>query len=239
MNPRTLLLGSLLAAIGPWCAAQADPENAAGPTPFQNGERLRYEVVWPSGLSLGEAEFSASTSQAGWEFRAELGADLPTIAIRDEYRSLTDHELCSREFDKDAKHGDTTWRETVVLDQSESVAHRSTKGGGGESRYALPPCARDALTYLYFMRRNLAEGRIPPPDDIVFGALYQVSVTYAESRQVMVSGAWREADRILVDVGGPGSQHSFEIFFGKDEARTPLIIKVPFELGTFSLMLVE
>ncbi len=240
MNRRISVFCSLLAAVGPWCAAaQAEPENPAAPPPFKNGERLRYEVVWPSGLSLGEAEFVASSSQAGWEFHATIGADLPTVKIRDEYRSQTDPGLCAQEFDKDARHGDDSWRESIVLDQAESTAHRSTKGGGGESDFAIPPCARDALSYLYFMRRNLAEGRIPPPDDIVFGALYQISVTYAETRQVDVFGAKREADRILVDIGGPGSQHSFEIFFGKDEARTPLIIKVPFDLGTFSLKLVE
>ena len=38
---------------------------------------------------------------------------------------------------------------------------------------------------------------------------------------------------------GSKAQHSFEVFFGKDEARTPLIVRVPFELGVFSLRLVE
>ena len=66
-----------------------------------------------------------------------------------------------------------------------------------------------------------------------------ITVTYAESRQIQISGAAREADRMLIDVTGDKSQHSFEIFFGKDEARTPLIVQVPFELGTFSLRLVE
>ncbi len=239
MNLKSLVLCLLLAAAGPWCGAQAAPEGPSAPPPFKNGERLHYEVVWPSGLSLGEADFVANSSQAGWDFKAIISADLPTLKVRDEYRSHTDPNLCSLTFEKEAKHGAEEWREKVELNQSESTAHRETMEGGGESDFAIPPCGRDALAFLYFMRLNLAEGRIPPPDDIVFGGLYQISVTYVETRQVEISGAMRDADRILVDVTGPNSQHSFEVFFGKDEARTPLIVKVPFDLGTFSLKLVE
>ncbi len=229
----TIALLALPAALRP--ATAETPE----PTPFRAGERLRYEIVWPSGLSLGEADFSASTEQGGWKFQATLSASLPNFEIKDRYSSETDFSLCSQTFQKKFKHGARTADETVEFDQDAHRAHRVSAAGGGESEFEIPPCGRDALAFLYFLRQDLARGRISPPDDINFGGQYMITVTYAETRQVKVGGAIREADRILVDVTGDKAQHSFEIFFGKDEARTPLIVRVPFELGTFELHLVE
>lgn len=220
-------------------ALRAATAETPAPTPFRPGERLRYEVVWPSGLSLGEAEFVANTEQGGWKFHSTLTASLPNFEIRDEYSSKADFGLCSQTFQKKFKHGSKTADETVTFDQEKHRAHRETAGGGGESDFDAPPCARDALAFLYFLRQDLARGRISPPDDINFGGQYMITVTYAETRQIRVGGATREADRILIDLTGDKAQHSFEVFFGKDEARTPLIVQVPFELGTFSLRLVE
>ena len=232
------LIVTIALLVLPATARSATAETPV-PTPFRSGERLRYEVVWPSGLSLGDAEFSAVATQSGWSFRSKLTASLPNFEIRDDYVSETGPNLCSSSFHKEFQHGRKTAKETVTFDQDEHRAHRESDGGGGESEFSVPPCARDALAFLYFLRQDLARGRISPPDDINFGGQYMITITYAETRQIEISGAKREADRILVDVMGEKSQHSFEIFFGKDEARTPLIVRVPFELGTFSLRLVE
>ncbi len=205
---------------------------------FPNGELLTYAVTWPSGLSLGEASLRAEATAEGWEFEMTVEAGLPTLEIKDEYRAKSDVSLCSRESSKNAKHGDRKIQERVDFDQQAGEAVRKTINGG-ESTFPIPPCARDTLTYLYFLREQLAAGRIPPPDDVYFGAQYQISVTYLESRDIDVSGESRPADRILVDVSGPKSQLGFEVFFGKDEARTPLLIRIPFEMGTFSLRLVQ
>ena len=204
---------------------------------FADGERLTYEVTWPSGLSLGETEFWARATTAGWAFEATITAALPALEIRDEYHSKADSSLCSSEFEKSAKHGDTKIREGVEFDQSSHRATRKSLGGRGQSEFDIPPCARDGLTFLYFLRQQLAAGRIPPPDDINFGAQYQISVTYLESVDIEVAGERRPADRILVDLTGPKSQHGFEILFGQDAARTPLLMHIPFEMGTFSLRL--
>ena len=208
-------------------------------TPFKNGEVLRYEVVWPTGLSLGEAEFRATSSQSGWKFHAELTASLPNFEVLDEYAAEADHSLCSKTLNKDSLHGSRQTHEEITFDQKARTAKRESLGGGGVSELTVPPCARDALTALYALRSDLAAGRIPPPDDLVFGALYGVVVTYAETRLVDVAGEKREADRLLVDISGPEANHHFEIFIGKDDARTPLLVKVPFDLGVFSLKLVE
>jgi hypothetical protein len=230
-------------AAGLWCALLLTiliaPAAAASETvPFSSGELLVYEITWPSGLSLGEVEFRAQSVTNGWEFRAHISANLPNLEIRDEYRARTDAELCSIELEKDVLHGSKRTRESVEFDQQNHKARRETKDGGN-SEFDVPPCARDGLTFLYLLRSELGRGRIPPPDDLNFGAQYQVSMTYAETRELEVAGELVKSDRILVDLTGPASQRSFEIFFGQDAARTPLLIRVPFELGTFSLKLVK
>ena len=205
---------------------------------FSDGEHLAYAVTWPSGLSLGETTFRAKATAEGWEFEMIVQASLPILEIEDEYRAKADVSLCSTESSKDAKHGDRKIQERVDFDQQAHEAVRKTVNGG-ESTFSIPPCARDSLTFFYFLREQLAAGRVPPPDDVYFGSQYQISVTYLESRKIEVAGELRPSDRILVDVSGPKSQLGFEIFFGKDEARTPLLIRIPFEIGTFSLRLVQ
>ncbi len=214
------------------------PAIAADKLPFANGEVLVYEITWPSGLSLGEARFTASSGAAGWNFQAQIQASLPTMEIRDEYRSSTDASLCSTSFEKDARHGKRIVKEEVSYDQQKHLAHRKTLEGG-HSEVQITPCVRDGLAFLYALRHELGQGRVPPPDDINFGAQYQVSLTYAESVEVAVGDEHVKADRMLVDLTGPASHHSFEILVGKDSARTPVLMRVPFDLGTFTLKLVK
>lgn len=205
--------------------------------PFASGEVLRYEITWPSGLALGEAQFRAEASSAGWRFEADLGANMPTFEVADGYRSDTSAALCSVTFSKEIKHGKKATHEEVTFDQEARRATRVSVGGGGESEFATPPCARDALTYLYFLRSQLAKGRFPAPDDVNFGGQYMVNLTYVDSPEIEVGGERRTADHFLVDLNGPASQHSFAVFFGRDPARTPLLVRVRFEMGQFSLQL--
>ncbi len=44
---------------------------------------------------------------------------------------------------------------------------------------------------------------------------------------------------MVVTVKGPKSDFNFEVFFARDAARTPLPVKVPLRVGTFSLELVR
>ena len=50
MKTKVLMVASMLAVAGAVVA------QGVSVTPFANGETLRYEIVWPSGLRLGEAE---------------------------------------------------------------------------------------------------------------------------------------------------------------------------------------
>ena len=207
--------------------------------PFAGEERLIYEITWPSGLSLGEAEFTTRRDSKGWSFDLVVNASLPTMEISDEYSSRTDGELCSLELIKKIRRGEKKIDETVVYDQQKLKARRSIAGVDDPVEVDIFPCGRDGLAFLYYLRRELASGRVPPPDDLNFGPQYQVVMTYAESMEVAVAGKRQKADRMLVDLTGPKSQRSFDIFVGKDAARTPLLMRIPFDLGTFSLKLLQ
>jgi hypothetical protein len=45
-----------------------------------------------------------------------------------------------------------------------ATARRTTGSGGGGTEFAVPPCAHDALAYLFHARRELAAGRLPAPE---------------------------------------------------------------------------
>ena len=217
------------------CAGAAPPDGQA--TPWTDGEELIYEVTWPSGLSLGEARFHARATPSGWAFESRISASLPTMEIQDEYRSTADDGLCSFNFEKHIVHGAKKTKESVSYDQKAHKAARSTLGGGGESEFTTAPCTRDGLTFLYYLRRELGSGSIPPPEDINFGAQYEVTVSYAQSLEIEVGGEGMRADRILVDLTGPASRHSIEMFVAQDAARTPLMVRTAFDLNTFLLKL--
>jgi hypothetical protein len=48
-----------------------------------------------------------------------------------------------------------------------------------------------------------------------------------------------QSDEVLCTVKGPSSQFTFEMYFARDPARSPLLVKAPFALGTFSMELIR
>ncbi len=237
-----LLLLGLLPAQGPSgpAAKPAPPRAPAAPSggaPFPRGEVLTYTVNWPSGLSLGEAQLKAGGGEPGWQFEFHLEASLPGFEVRDHYRSSVSERFCSETLEKEFAHGSRKGREKVRYDPQKHVAERETVNGG-KSEVAVADCVKDGLAFFFFLRRELAAGRIPPAQAVNFGAPYQVSVAYAGSSQIEVGGVRQPSDRVQVSLRGPASQHSFEIYFGRDPARKPLLIRAPFPLGTFALELV-
>lgn len=222
------LMCGLLAATAAW---------SAGGFP-QTDESLNYTVNWPSGLSLGEGRLEAKKTAAGWEFDLLLDAAVPGFAVADRYHSLANADLCSLEFEKNAVHGKRTAREKTAFDYRGGVARRDTIGGG-KSKLPIAACARDALAFVFHARRDLAQGRVPPPQAVLFGAAYQVRLEFTGPQAVTANERREEADRVAVSVKGPASAVNFEVFFARDAARTPLVIRVPFTLGTFSMELVR
>lgn len=205
--------------------------------PFQD-ETLHYSVNWPSGLSLGDVAMTAHHSGSGWDFQMSLNAGVPGFQVADSFRSATNADTCSLEFDRDLSHGRKKTHEKTTFDYARKVAHRAT-GGGGQSDLPISQCARDALALVYYARRELGQGRVPPQQDAFFGAPHSVRMEYTGAQSIQVGDRPETADRVVVYLKGPSTDTRFEIFFARDAARTPLSVRVPFSVGTLSMDLVR
>jgi hypothetical protein len=207
-------------------------------------ETLHYSVNWPSGLSLGEAFTKASKVRSGgpegdrWKFEFQLDAGIPGFQVSDHITSLASADgFCSVELEKDSNHGKRSAKEKTTIDAANGVATRETINGGGKSEIPVGPCVHDGLTFLFYLRNELAQGRIPPPQVILFGAPYQLRLEYGGAKTIPIGGVPSEADRFVASLKGPASQSTFELFIARDAARTPLLIRVPLPMGSFSMEL--
>ncbi len=219
-------LGAVLATV---CALAQVPGD----------ETLNYVINWPSGLSLGEARLEAKRADRRWQFELSIEAALPGFAVRDRYQSIAAEGLCSLELEKQFAHGPRKGHERTAFDLERALATRQTLGGGGTSEAPLLACPKDALTFLYYVRRELSQGRLPPPQRIYFGAAYQIRVEYGGTQRLRIGETSLEADRLSVAVKGPASEVTCEVFFARDAARTLVLARVPFPMGVFSMELVR
>ena len=203
-------------------------------------EELRYSIYWPSGLSFGSALFKARFTDPGWRFEFDLQASLPKIEVNDRAVSRSDAQLCGQEFEKHILHGSK--RASELLRFRPNVVERINLQRAEEQRPGTTPvqdCARDALAFLYFLRTELAAGRIPPTDTVFFGAAYRVRLEHAQARWLTWDGERQLTDEIRVSVRGPGSEHELSAFFARDESRTPLLFRMQFDAETFTMRLQE
>src|SRR4051812_41581879 len=214
-----------------FCLPDARPQQLTG-FPFQD-ETLRSSVNWPTGVSLGQATMQARRVEEGrWEFSLSLDASVPAITIADRYKSIATADLCSVEFQRESIHGLKKSSEKVTFAQDKGTAHRATNGGGS-SDFRVPDCARDALAFLYFTRREMGQGRVPPATTTVIGGPYEIRLEYKGEEPVKTA----VSDRLAVSVRGPSSNVSLDLLLARDPARTPLTARMPLPLGTFSLEL--
>jgi len=239
--PRTAKVGPTLSSVVLVAALALAPAALAQTGfPFQD-ESLHYNVNWPSGLSLGEATFTAHHKVGAWDLAMTLDAGMPGFAITDKVWSSVTDDLCSIELTRDISHGAKKTREQTAFDQKKGEATRTTvfPAGGGTSTCSIPTCARDAMAFLYFARRELGQGRVAPAQQVFFGSAYSVRMDYTGAQTITVSDQPSVTDHLVVHVKGPKSDLSFEMFFARDAARTPLLIRVPLSVGTFSMELVR
>jgi hypothetical protein len=211
--------------------------------PWQN-ESLRYTMNWQSGLSIGDATLTAHKGDEGWSFEATVNAGVPGFAINDKIHSSATQSLCSNMLERDFSHASKKTREKTTFDQKAGSAERVTllPDGGtkpGRSTFDISSCARDALTYLYYARVEMGQGRMVPAQKVYFGSAYNVKIDYTGAQSILVEKKMTVTDHMAVSVRGPKSDFTFEVFFARDAARTPLQVKVPLSMGTFTLDLVR
>ena len=208
-------------------------------TLFSATETLRYNVNWPSGLSLGEATLitdNLDASATSRKFELRLDASIPGFVVADEVTSLAKADYCSIRLETKIQHGAKKRTERTEFKPEEGIAERKT-ANGGTSKMPMGACGRDALALVYFIRSELKLGRIPGAQTIFFGAAYQLSFKYGGASNVQLASGTEPADKILIDIQGPASKNSIEVFFGRDTMRTPLIFRVPLPLGAFTMEL--
>src|SRR6266852_8918822 len=153
---------------------------------LSHAETLQFNINWPSGLSLGEAKLAASKGDLLWNYDLVLDASIPGFKVEDHFRAAATQEQCSVEFEKDSLHGPKKTREKTTFDPAKGMATRQTQGGGGKSQLAISACPHDALTFLFYLRRELSQGRLPAPQEIFYGNKYRIRVDYGGSQRVKV-----------------------------------------------------
>jgi hypothetical protein len=235
-----------LVRITPWFFAVL----AIAATPVSEStlpnETLRYSVNWPTGASLGEATLSASSADKvvngqgqpqHIDFHFDLDAGVPGFVVSDRFHSLASGKLCSSEFQKTTSHGSKKVDDKETFDPGTGTVTRGS--GDGQSEISANTCGKDALTFLYFLRQELSQGRVPAKQTVFFGAPYEIRLESAGTESVKIANKPVETEHLKASVDGPSSSISFDLFFLQDKARTPVLVKVPFALGTFSMELVR
>jgi hypothetical protein len=207
------------------------PSSAQTGFPFTD-ESLRYTINYPSGLGLGDAVFTAKHSAAGWTFTAAVDASFPGFVLKDQYTSAATNDLCTTQLDRAVVHGSKKFREKTTFDLQRFKAQR---GDGPE--IDVPACARDAVTLLYYARREMGQGRVPSAQNAYLGAAYAVRMEYKGEEKIKSGDKPTVTDRLLVAGKGPASSFSFEVLFARDAARTPLVVRIPLSMGSFSMEL--
>jgi len=205
--------------------------------PFTD-ETLRYTVNWPSGLSLGDIRLQAQRNGKAWRFTLSVDAGVPGFAVKDTYTSNATADLCSTSFERDTQHGSKHTRDRETIDAVTKDVTRTTVDGG-ESTLNAPACIKDALALLFYARRELGQGKVPPAGQFLFGGLYQMSMQYSGAQKVQVGEQLTDSDKVVCTIKGPASDFQFEAYYARDPARTPLVIRVPLSSGRFSMELVR
>jgi len=199
-------------------------------------ETLHFNVNWPSGLTLGEGELSSAPSNNGWKFSMKGEAGFPAFPITEGANSTATSDLCSVELTKDSIRGKRHTTEKTAFDASTLIATRTTvTNNGGKSEVRINACAKDAVTFLQFLRRELAAGRLPQPQQVFYGSPYQTRVQYVGTQQYRSQNQLIDADKLTAYIKGPATELTVELLFARDPARTPLLITVPVALGKFTV----
>jgi hypothetical protein len=214
------------------------PAAVAAKPKASKAESLKYNLNWPTGLSLGEAILSSSPSEALLNFAFQMDVSVAGFSISESVDSRSTPEYCSTLLYKRGTRGKRKIDERTEFDAAKMTAVRRTEGGG-KTELSTSACAKDALTFLFFLRRELAAGRLPPQQKVYYGGAYNVSVKFVSTEKMRVGEESIEVEKIAATVKGPASEVTADLFFAKDATRTPVLVRVPLKAGEFKLELIR
>jgi len=224
------LAGCLLLALPGFARAQS-PASVPGFAPFE-GERLVYRLFWPSGIPLGEAIFEVSPQGDNLRFEATLEARLPQYRFNSTFSAVAAREgLCSLQFHQKIEEGKQTSEESMEFDQT---AHRVKRiQGRNSTTAAIPECARDPLTFLYYLRSRTAAGQSVDSSRIHFGKEIALQLDQDGTATVSVGGVPKQGEKFEVHFPARGGERTVEIWLSSDPSRTPFQFTVPTTLADF------
>ena len=200
-------------------------------------EQFRYQINWPSGISLGEGQMKAIGTDGQWKLELVLEGAIPGFQVIDRFNATLNSSFCTVEFERDSVHGARKSKEKTTFDLTAATAKRQTVGGGS-SDIATGACPHDALGFLFFARRELIAGRVPALQPVYAGSAYQLRMELLGTQTITIGGVAIQADCYRIHAKGAASNATFEVLFAKDENRTPVLVRVPFSLGTFTMELI-
>ena len=125
----------------------------------KKSETLHYNVNWPSGLSLGEADLTHSVGESGVNSTFRMDASVPGFAISENVSSRATAQYCSIELKKQGVRGKRKVDERTEFDPAKLTATRTTEGGG-KSELSTSTCAKDALAFVQFRPEGTGSGPI-------------------------------------------------------------------------------
>ena len=229
-----------LGACGLLLALPASPAAQSASSswpPLASGEKLIYNLLWPSGISLGEAVLQASPAGSEIHLEATVVADLPQHHVVYTFSSVATEQLCSVRFRQRLREGSNSVDESYEFDQKNHKVRRVQNGRASES--PIPECARDPLTLLYAFRQQLAFRQLAIGTPEAVGAFYlggDFSVRYeaVTPEEVQLGSKKWDGDRFLITARGPHGEQSMEVWIRPDTARAPVAVKIPFPLARFS-----
>ena len=199
-----------------------------------SAESLRYNIKWPSGLSLGEASLTTELTSRGTFTTLDLDASLPAFTIRDHYTSSTSARICTIQFLRETQHGPKRSNESITVNGEGKITRETLNGGTTDLPTA--PCPHDALALLSALRRDQNQ----LPQTVLFGAGYPVRFESAGSQTITLNEKPTLTEKMICIVTLPKTgDYRLELFFLKDPTRTPALVLAPFALGTFTMELIR
>jgi hypothetical protein len=96
---------------------------------------------------------------------------------------------------------------------------------------------KDALSFLFFTRRELLSGRVPAPQTILLGGRYEVKLTPLGQEKIRSGDKTYDTDKYGCHVQGSGGAVDVDLYFARDSVRTPVLARIPLAMGAFSVEL--
>ncbi len=195
-------------------------------------ENINYSVKWPGGATHGRGQFKTDTAAANMAFSvdASIGGTFatPDVPAKGSFQSARNNG-CTTLLSKRYEVGFRKSSETTTVNGTTGT-RQSTPGGS--STFTTAACPVDVLAYIEVFRKALSAGQKPTSATVLFGATYQLAITYPTPTNGNV-------DTAHFVVTGPKSTTTVEIDFQKDATRTPVTIRVPMTVGTVALEIVR